>query len=79
MEELQAQSAVDGLLGGDGALSDPIVMDVEDDAVGINDMKMRTTVQDSTVPSPDEQARLIEELEAEEITAGEQMYIISSK
>lgn len=79
MEDLQGHSAADGLLGGEAAHSEPLVMEVDNGTDDILDLKMRTSVPDSSVPSPEEQARLVEELEADAITAGEQMYIISSK
>lgn len=79
MEDVNTQPAADGLLGGEAAHSGPIVMELGDGNDFMNDIKQRGVVQDSSVPPPDEQAKLIEELEAEDISAGEQMYIVSSR
>eukprot|EP00878_Enallax_costatus_P011714 GHUV01012229.1.p1 GENE.GHUV01012229.1~~GHUV01012229.1.p1 ORF type:complete len:397 (+),score=120.37 GHUV01012229.1:268-1458(+) len=79
MDDIEAQPAADGLLGGDAAHSGPAVMDVEGSSDAMYLTKLRGVVPDGSVPPADEQAKLVEELEAEDITAGEQMYIISKK
>lgn len=79
MDDIEAHPAADGLLGGDATHSGPTIMEVEQGSDAMYLTKLRGAVLDSSVPPADEQAKLIEDLEAEDITAGEQMYIISKK
>lgn len=79
MEDLEAHPVADGLLGGEARHNKPVIMELEDCTCVEPNTKLKSTLQNGDVPPPDEQAKLIEELEAEQITAGEQMYIISRR